>query len=60
MNEAGAKLENTLMIGDNIETDIIGAQNAGIDHIFFNYENTQHDLDITYEIHYLSELRNIL
>ncbi len=60
MKEAGANPDNTLMIGDNIETDIIGAQNTGIDHIFFNYGDTVHDLDITFEIHCLSELRNIL
>ena len=60
MKEAGAIPENTLMIGDNIETDIIGARNAGLDHIFFNPDNIRHDLDVTYEIQCLSQLRNIL
>ena len=32
----GAKPETTLMIGDNFQTDIMGAMRAGIDAVFFN------------------------
>lgn len=32
----GAKAESTIMIGDNFNTDILGARNAGIDQIYFN------------------------
>ncbi len=32
----GAKPETTLMIGDNFQTDIMGAMRAGIDSVFFN------------------------
>ena len=32
----GAKPETTLMIGDNFQTDIMGAMKAGIDAVFFN------------------------
>jgi len=33
---SGAQRETTLMIGDNLQTDILGALNAGIDAILFN------------------------
>jgi putative hydrolase of the HAD superfamily len=33
---AGAECETTLMIGDNLQTDIQGALNAGIDGLLFN------------------------
>ncbi|MBQ9357466.1 MAG: YjjG family noncanonical pyrimidine nucleotidase [Prevotella sp.] len=36
LRQAGANAESTLMIGDNYDTDIIGAQNAGLDTAFFN------------------------
>ena len=32
----GAKASETIMIGDSYEADIVGAQNAGIDQIYFN------------------------
>jgi putative hydrolase of the HAD superfamily len=48
------------MIGDNLEADIIGAQNAGIDQVFFNPEKRPHPLKVTFEISCLSELRQIL
>ena len=36
---AKAKPENSIMIGDNYEADILGAINFGIDAICFNYHN---------------------
>jgi putative hydrolase of the HAD superfamily len=33
---SGAKRQNTLMIGDNLNTDIKGALSAGIDALLFN------------------------
>ena len=60
MKEAGATLDNAIMIGDNIDTDIIGAQNASMDHIFFNPNKTDHSLDVTYEINSLQQIMNIL
>ena len=48
------------MIGDNIETDIVGAQNAAMDQIFFNPKETRHSLDVTFEITSLKQIMNIL
>lgn len=36
LKQSGAKRETTVMIGDNWNTDIMGAQNSGIDAIYFN------------------------
>lgn len=60
MNEAGATSENALMIGDNLGTDIIGAQNAAMDQIFFNPEKIKHSHKVTFEIDSLKQLMNIL
>ena len=60
LEKAGAKAEESIMIGDGLDIDIAGARNAGIDQVFFNPENLEHDHDVTYEIKSLSELRNIL
>ena len=37
LHMANATLENSLMIGDNLEADILGALNIGMDAICFNY-----------------------
>ncbi len=60
MNEAGATRENALMIGDNLGTDIIGAQNASMDQIFFNPTKIKHSQKVTFEIDSLEQLMNIL
>ena len=39
LRASGASRETTVMIGDNLQTDIIGARDAGFDTIFFNRWN---------------------
>lgn len=56
----GVDKESCLMIGDNLETDIKGALNANLDVIFFNPDNLEHDLPVTYEIQKLLDLKSIL
>lgn len=58
LNNATAK--DTIMIGDNIDTDINGAKAAQIDHIFFNPEKTPHTHTVDREIHQLIQLKEIL
>jgi putative hydrolase of the HAD superfamily len=57
---ARAEINESLMIGDDLETDILGARNMGIDQVFFNTDNVQHSENITYEISSLKELQEIL
>jgi putative hydrolase of the HAD superfamily len=49
-----------LMIGDNPLSDILGAQNAKMDQVFYNPLKTESNLAPTFTIRHLSELRNIL
>ncbi|NJM93717.1 MAG: noncanonical pyrimidine nucleotidase, YjjG family [Cytophagales bacterium] len=60
LSRTGARLEQSLMIGDNPETDIRGAQSAGLDQVYFNPQRKAHQLRPTYEISSLSELMEIL
>ena len=50
----------SLMIGDNIGSDIVGAISAGIDQVYFNPENHTNGVKPTYEITHLDQLADIL
>lgn len=52
----GAKRKNSLMIGDNLIADCVGARRQGIDQVFFNPSQQSHNENVTYEITALSEL----
>lgn len=56
---AAGKPENSVMIGDNLEADIIGAQKVGISTILFDPKK-EHQTSITPTIHYLKDLQNLL
>ncbi len=59
LKAARANVEESIMIGDNIEADIKGALSAGLDTIFVNHINEATDIQPTYIIHHLKELENI-
>ncbi len=54
------KNHEVLMIGDNMEADIQGAKNAGIDSVFYNPFSSTDTVGATYEIQSLLELKRIL
>lgn len=56
----GAKAENTIMIGDDLLVDIVGARNVGIHQIYFNPNKKNHSEKIDYEISSLDEIKEIL
>ena len=60
LEKAGAKAETSLMIGDDVEGDILGARSQGMDQVLFNPHGKQHDTTPTYEIRSLLELKQIL
>lgn len=69
MQQTGAHSADTLMIGDNIKTDIIGAKDYGIDVMYFNRKphlspitdgQEESKSFIDYEIRSLAEIMNIL
>lgn len=60
LSSANAKKEESIMVGDDLEIDIIGAKKFGIDQIFFNRYNISHKVKSTYEVHNLLEVKKIL
>ena len=56
---ANASKEESLMIGDSYEADIVGAQEAGIEAIFFNEQNIQVE-NAVFQVKHLLELKKIL
>lgn len=61
MQKTASKPEESLMIGDMFDTDIVGAANFGIDSIYFNPKGkTGHPFTPTYEVTRLLEIKEIL
>ena len=60
MNKTGASSEDSIMIGDGLEVDILGARNVGWDTIYFNPDKKSHSDEVTHEISTLFELLHIL
>lgn len=59
MNKAGTGVTESIMIGDNLDADIQGAMNAGMDTIFVNHINVSTQIKPTYIIYHLKELETI-
>ena len=60
LNIAKSDKADCLMVGDDLESDIEGARNFGIDTVFFNPEGLIHSCNPTFEIKRLEELRAFL
>jgi putative hydrolase of the HAD superfamily len=60
LNKASAIVNESLMIGDDIEVDILGAQSIGMNQVFLNLENIICSVPVTHEIISLKELMKIL
>lgn len=59
LQQSGARLEESIMIGDNLDADIGGAMKFGMDTVFVNHIKEQTDLKPTYTIYNLRELETI-
>ena len=59
LRKTGAIPKNSVMVGDDLEIDIIGAANVGMKTIFFNPEKQTHNFKPTYEITKLAEMKRI-
>lgn len=57
---SGAKLHNSIFVGDSLEADVEGAKNYGMDYVFYNPKRTIHDEIIMHEIAELVELKKML
>lgn len=60
LRHTNAKSENSIMIGDSLEADILGAKNVGMHQVYFNPESKEHAEELTHEVKGLKELIGIL
>lgn len=59
IDRAEARKNESIMIGDNLQTDILGARNFGMDTVFFNPKKEKHKSSVTHEIDCLSQLKSL-
>ncbi len=59
MDKARSTVGESIMIGDNLDADIQGAMNAGMDTVFVNHINAVPQIKPTYMITHLKELEDI-
>ena len=59
LTKSKAKISESIMIGDNLEADIKGAINAGLDSIFVNHLNNESFAKANYTVFNLKELEEI-
>lgn len=59
LSTAKALISESIMIGDNLDADIQGAINVGMDTIFVNYINASTIINPTYTVTHLKELEQI-
>tara|TARA_R110002096_G_scaffold196466_1_gene379357 strand:- start:168 stop:875 length:708 start_codon:yes stop_codon:yes gene_type:complete len=55
-----ASLQHSIMIGDNLSTDIKGARDFGLDQVYFNPSKIQHNEEVLHEVYALHEILNIV
>ncbi|MDA3906599.1 MAG: YjjG family noncanonical pyrimidine nucleotidase [Bacteroidales bacterium] len=60
LGKTSAKIGEALMIGDDLEADILGAQKIGMDQIYVNFEKKPHANLPLYEVNNLLEILDIL
>ncbi len=60
LKAAGARVDDSIMIGDSLEADIYGARAVKMDQVYFNPGQVPHHETVTYEIRALAELEGIL
>ena len=59
LDKCCATANECIMIGDNIEVDIMGAMNAGIDQVYVNHLGIEPTVTATYTVNSLKELEEI-
>lgn len=60
LNKTGARVEESLMIGDTPEVDIAGAFTVGMDAVHVNFTDARQSIQPTYTVRSLKELKEIL
>ncbi len=60
LRKTGALAFNSLMIGDDLEVDMAGARQNGIDQLYVNHERKIHNDPVTMEVFSLKEITGLL
>lgn len=60
LDKTGASVKESLMIGDTLDVDVAGALNIGMDAVHVNYNRKEQDIQPTYTIYHLKELKEFL
>ena len=60
LTSVNARKKESLMIGDDLEVDVLGARRYGMDQVFLNRDKIVHKDPVTYEIKSLLALKDIL
>ncbi len=60
LKKTGAKVNESIMIGDSIEVDIAGAMSVGMDQVHVNYNNAAQELKPTYTVTALNQMKEFL
>jgi putative hydrolase of the HAD superfamily len=60
LKKAYARVDESLMIGDDLEVDVAGAQGIGMDTLFFNPDRLAHDDNPDHEVHSWEEVMKLL
>lgn len=59
LKKTGASITESIMLGDDIQADIVGARNFGMDQVYVNHKNEEAPFEPTYTITALNELQQI-
>jgi len=57
--KTGGRQENSIMIGDTPDVDILGARQAGIDQVYVNHTGNRESVNATFTVYSLKELEEI-
>jgi putative hydrolase of the HAD superfamily len=60
LEQANASAEESIMIGDDLPVDILGAEDVGMQGVYFNPHKLAHKQDVVHEIFSLNELMALL
>ena len=60
LQQTAANASTSLYVGDEPETDVVGARNAGIDQVLVTFGKEIHNESATYTISSLIELKDLL
>lgn len=60
LEKTGALASESIMIGDDLEVDILGAKMVGMDQLLVNHEGYLHHEEVSFEVKTLKEIEDIL